>query len=317
MPGRGLASISVDLDSLPHYCRIHGLPESILDADARELVYTRGVARFRELWASLGITGTFFAIGEDLTSAAAASVLRDAHQSGCEVGNHTWSHDYALSRRAPAEIDEEVARAEDAIEAAVGVRPEGFRAPGYTLSPALYRVLEARGYAYDSSTFPAVPYYAAKAAVMGALRAAGRPSRAILDSPRVLRAPTQPYFPDPAQPYARGQGRVLELPITTVPVTRLPFIGTFAVLFPTPVVRGVYRTLRHAPLLNFELHGIDVLGEEDGIPSALCRQQRDLRVPVATRLERLAKVFGWIAQDFDVVNLGVAARRVQASAVTA
>lgn len=310
MAGGRLASISVDLDSLPHYCRIHGLPETLVDGPARDLVYTRGVGRFRELWASLGIRGTFFAIGEDLSSEASAAVLRDAHRDGSEIGNHTWSHDYGVSRRSTAEIDAEVARAEAAIEAVTGARPVGFRAPGYTLSPELYRVLESRGYAYDSSAFPAVPYYAAKAAVMGALSLAGRPSRAILDSPRVLTAPTRPYFPNPENPYAPGSGAVLELPITTAPVTRVPFIGTFAVLFPTPVTRSVYRTLRRAPFMNFELHGIDVLGEEDGIPSALCRQQRDLRVPVATRLQRLARVFEWIAQDFEVVTLQVAARRL-------
>ncbi|HYO69594.1 MAG TPA: polysaccharide deacetylase, partial [Archangium sp.] len=42
---RRLASISVDLDSEPHSCRIHGLPESLLDARARGLVYTTAVPR--------------------------------------------------------------------------------------------------------------------------------------------------------------------------------------------------------------------------------------------------------------------------------
>ena len=35
-----------------------------------------------------------------------------------------------------------------------------------------------RGYRYDSSTFPAVPYYLAKAAVMGGMRLLGRRSHA-------------------------------------------------------------------------------------------------------------------------------------------
>ncbi len=34
---RRLASISVDLDSLHHYCRIHGLPESLIDDRAAHL----------------------------------------------------------------------------------------------------------------------------------------------------------------------------------------------------------------------------------------------------------------------------------------
>ncbi len=312
MAGQRLASISVDLDSLPHYCRIHGIPESILDETARQLVYARAVERFRELWSRLGLNGTFFAIGEDLSSPLASSVLRDAHAAGCEVGNHSFSHDYALSRLPAVDIDAEVARGEAAVEAAVGERPVGFRAPGYTLSPALYQALQARGYLYDSSTFPAVPYYAAKAVVMGTLSLLGRPSRAILDSTDVLRAPTTPYRPDPRNPYSRGHGRVLELPISTAPASRVPFIGTLAVMLPTRVLRSVYLTLRRSALLNFELHGVDVLGEEDGIPAVLCRQQRDLSIPVATKLERLRQVFEWIADDFEVVTLRSAAQRTDA-----
>jgi hypothetical protein len=173
-------------------------------------------------------------------------------------------------------------------------------------------VLEARGYVYDSSTFPAVPYYAAKALVMGALATLGRPSRAILDSPRVLFAPTQAYAPDPAAPYARGRGTVLELPMAVAPLTRVPFIGTFAVALPRPVVRAAYLSLGRAPHFNFELHGVDVLGPSDGIPAPLLRQQRDLRVPVKDKLERLEQVFRWLRDDFEVLTLIDAATRLGA-----
>ncbi|MBX5483798.1 MAG: polysaccharide deacetylase family protein [Myxococcaceae bacterium] len=305
-----LGAISVDLDSLPHYCRIHGLPESLLDARLRRIVYEVAIPRFLQLFDALGVTGTFFAIGEDLEEPANAAMLGRAHARGVEVGNHTFSHDYAISRQPKLAIEAEVARGEAAIERAIGVRPAGFRAPGYTLSPALYGVLVERGYLYDSSTFPAVPYYAAKAGVMGALRALGRPSRAILDSPRVLLAPTGPYRPRLAQPYARGDGGVLELPITVAPVTRVPFIGTFAAALPTPVVRAVWTTLRGEPLINFELHGVDVLGVDDGLPRELVRQQRDLGLRAQTKIDRLAEVFRWMRDDLEVVTLSAAARAV-------
>jgi len=305
-----LASISVDLDSLPHYCRIHGLGEDLLDDRARRLVYERSIPRYLELFERLSISGTFFAIGEDLADPDAAAALRRAKAHGVEIGNHTYSHDYALTRRSSGEIREEIVRAEDAIEAAVGERPVGFRAPGYTLNGTMYRVLEERGYLYDSSTFPAAPYYLAKASVMAAQRLSGRISRAILDTPRVLAAPRHAYRPDRIEPYSRGDGAVLELPIATTPVSRVPFIGTFAVALPLVVVRTTYLSMRGEPFFNFELHGVDVLDEADGIPRELADRQRDLRVPVSRKMARLSRVFGWLRRDFEVVTLAEAARRL-------
>jgi peptidoglycan/xylan/chitin deacetylase (PgdA/CDA1 family) len=305
-----LASISVDLDSLHHYCRIHGLPESVLDARARGLVYSTAVPRFRELLREVGVPGTFFAIGEDLADAQASEALREAHASGIEVANHSYSHDYALTRRTPAAIHEELVRAEEAILAATGERPVGFRAPGYTLNAALYAATAERGYLYGSSTFPAAPYYAAKAAVMGALALAGRPSRSILDSPRVLLAPRTPYRPDPAQPYRRGSGPVLELPMTVTPGVRFPFIGTFAATLPLAAVRAAWRACRGDTLFNFELHAVDVLDVHDGVPPELVRQQRDLRVVSARKMDRLETIFRWLKQDTDVVTLRTAAEHL-------
>jgi hypothetical protein len=305
-----LASISIDLDSLTHYCRIHGLDETILDERARRLAHEVAIPRYLESLDAMGMKATFFAIGEDLREQGNARSLQQAHAAGMEVGNHSLSHDYALSRRSRAEIDAEVAGGEEAIRDAIGERPLGFRAPGYTLSAELYRALVDRRYEYDSSTFPAAPYYAAKAAVMAVLRLAGRPSRAILDTPRVLLAPRRAYRPDPSNPYARGDGRVLELPIATTPLARIPFIGTFALALPEAPVRAAYLALRREPHLNFELHAIDVLDASDGIPPALVARQGDLRIAARAKVSRLRSLLRWMRDDFESVTLLEAARRL-------
>lgn len=309
-----LGAISVDLDSLPHYCRIHGLDEGLLDERARSLVYTTALPRFLELFSRLSVPATLFAVGEDLASEAAASALAGAHRAGLEVGNHSHGHDYALSRREEGRIASEVERGAAAIEAAVGAPPLGFRAPGYTLSAALYRALVAGGYLYDSSTFPAVPYYAAKALVRTGLSLLGQPSRSILDTPRVLLAPRLPYRPDPSAPYRAGEGRVLELPIATAPVSRLPFIGTLITTLPSPLVHAVYRSMRRMDFFNLELHAIDLLDAEDGIPPALARRQRDLHVPHALKRTRLASVLECLKDDYELVTLAQAARRLGGTA---
>lgn len=303
------ASVSVDLDSLPHYCRIHGVDEAVLDARARALVHEVAIPRYLELFSSLGISGTFFAIGEDLLEPKAAHALGGAHRAGVEIASHTYSHDYAISRRTSESITADLARAEAAIEAATGALPVGFRAPGYTLSPELYKAAEARGYLYGSSAFPAAPYYLAKAAVMGGLALRGTPSRSVLDSPRVLFAPRAPYRPDPERPYSRGSGALIELPMTVAPVTRFPFIGTFAATLPRAFVRSLYRSCRGSTaFFNFELHAIDVLDAGDGVPEVLVARQRDLRVPHKEKLARLREIFGWLATDYQVKTLSEVAR---------
>lgn len=304
------ACVSVDLDTLPHYCRIHGLPETLLDEATRAFVWTRAVPRLRELFRKASVPFTFFAIGEDCADSHAVEALSAAHRDGAEIASHSHTHPYDLARWPEARIAEEIVSAHEAITKAVGTAPVGFRAPGYTLTSGLYRAVAAAGYRYDSSTFPAVPYYLAKATVMAGLKVVGRPSRAVLDTPRVLAAPTGPYRPAPDSPYRKGRGEVLELPIAVAPLTRIPFIGTLATSFPTAAVRPIYETLRRRPFLNLELHAVDVLGKEDDLPAVLRRHQRDLRIPVGTKLARLESVLDCIHRDFSAMTLCEAARRL-------
>jgi peptidoglycan-N-acetylglucosamine deacetylase len=301
------SAISVDLDSLPHYCRIHGLSESILDDRARGLVATHAVPRFLELFEKVSARGTFFAIGQDLVDPRLVSALQKAHASGVEIASHSDAHDYALSRLSRGAIDLDLAQAEKAIIDAVGVRPVGFRAPGYTLSPDLLQAIAARGYAYDSSAFPAAPYYAAKALVMGALRLMGQPSSSVLDSPRVLLAPKAPYRPSLTAPYTRGDAPLWELPMA-VSGLGVPFIGTFAVAMPWPLVRAVYSSFKAQPFFNFELHALDVLDGSDGLPRALLERQRDARIPAARKMERLEQIFRWMGQDSQRLTLAEVTR---------
>jgi hypothetical protein len=305
------SAISVDLDSLPHYCRIQGLDEAVLDERARALVGEVAVPRFLELFDTFKCHATFFAIGEDLGEPTLQKALQRSVAQGVEIASHSHAHDYALSRRGFDAIRADLTLADEAIVAAVGVKPRGFRAPGYTLSPALLEAVAALGYAYDSSAFPAAPYYAAKALVMGALQAVGRPSRAILDSPRVLGAPLQPYRLSPKEPYRRGEGPMWELPISVTPHARVPFIGTFALTMPWAWVRHGYRALKKQALLNFELHAIDVLDVSDGVPAALARQQRDLNVKASEKLSRLKQLFGWMRDERELMTLATVARQLE------
>ena len=274
--GERLAAVSIDLDEIPCYAAIHGIE---LDDASSRAIYRHALARFERLFDDLDLRATFFAIGQDIDDENAPKLRRLA-DAGHEVANHSLSHLYDLSRRTEDEVRYEVRAAADLIESATGIRPVGFRAPGYTITRTVFDALELEGVAYDSSVFPCPAYYGAKAAAIGAyaVRAKfgrGRPSHSVIDDPRVLRAPANPYRI--GRPYwTRGTG-LLELPIGVTRGARLPFIGTSVALAGPRGADWLARAMVGRPLVSLELHGIDLAdADQDGLQQ-LRPHQPDLR----------------------------------------
>jgi hypothetical protein len=302
-----LACISVDLDGLVHYARLHGLSEGTLSQELRGLVYARAVPRFLELLAEARLRGTLFVIGSEAEGRLARATLVRAVEQGNEVANHSHAHDYRLSRRSAGEIAADLAAAEQVLHSMGLPRPMGFRAPGYTLSPALLQALVDAGYRYDASIFPAAPYWLAKAAALGWIRLRGRTSASLLDTPRVLLAPRGPYRPEVARPWRTGAAALIELPVSVTPVLRLPFIGSFVVLSPELLLRAAYASLARGSFISLELHAVDLLGPEDGLPETFRRLQPDLGLPLQRKMDRLRNVLGWLGRDFRCLPLAEAA----------
>jgi hypothetical protein len=276
------ASISVDLDAIDCYFRIHALPGGVPER-ARFTILRRCLPRFAELFDRHGVRATFFVVGRDLEEdAEGRALLGELARAGHELASHTHTHPYDFVRLGRERIEQEIDRAHAAIGACAGEAPRGFRAPGYEVSGDVLDLLCARRYRYDSSAFPSVPYYAAKAAVMGAMRVRGAPSGSILGSPRVLTAPRAPYRPAAGAPYRRGALPIVELPMTVTPVARLPVFGTSLVAGPAWLRRHLVAAALREPFVNVELHGIDLAdAEADEIPPELVARQPDLRRPLA------------------------------------
>jgi hypothetical protein len=204
------------------------------------------------------------------------------------MGNHTYGHPYGLTRLGSEEMRAELERGQSAIEAATGRRPLGFRAPGYTVTDELLGIAEHLGFRYDSSVFPCPWYWGAKGAAMGAIRLRGRRSHSVLDTPHVLRAPRRPYRI--GHPYWKKGSGLLELPIQVTRGLRLPFIGTSLTMAGDTVARQLTRAVAGEPLVNLELHGIDVLDADDGL-GALARYQPDVKIPHRRKLATFASIF--------------------------
>lgn len=270
-------SVGVDVDSLWHYYRIHGLD----DSEATDHAWSLGVPRFMELFESLNLPATFYCVAEDIErSPSCRQQLGELTRRGFEIGNHSWRHPYSLTTLSPEVQELEIIEGKKRLEAATDTEISGFRAPGYHSHSSLHHPLIESGHRYESSAFPCAPYYLAKATVMGLMKVTGRTSQSILGSPQILFAPRQPYLAGLRSPYrsARRDERDVLAHFPIAVWGGLPLIGTlFALLGPRysgwlgrRASRLLNRSGRH---LTIEFHAADLLSlSEDQLDSKLSVQ---------------------------------------------
>jgi hypothetical protein len=309
-----LLSLGLDLDNLWSYMKIHGDPgweshPSYLDplADLLEPFTRRHQIRL-----------TIFVVGQDAALPKNAEAFKRLAALGHEMGNHSFKHEPWFHLYARPEIEDEIARTEDAIEKATGQRPKGFRGPGYSLSPDTLRVLAARNYLYDCSTLPtflgplARAYYFWK-------------SRGMPEAEREKRSKLFGGFKDglqPIRPYAWNVDgrRIVELPVTTMPIVRVPFhmsyllyLSRFSSLAASTHFGTSLAMCRWGGITpSFLLHPLDFLG---------CDKIRELAffpgmdLPTARKIEFVDAGMEKLKKSFEVVPLEEAARRVPLKAM--
>ncbi len=248
--------VTIDMDNFAEY-------ESLVAAEAAPSgasFYDDALPRFLDLFESLGIRATFFAIGRDLARRDHARALREAARRGHEIGNHSFSHPYNF-RSLPREAKvAEIEQAEAAIADAIGERPVGFRTPSCDVDLETLRLLAERGYAYDSSVFPSWLMWAFMA--YGRLFVRRRDYQ--LGSAGVPFAPARPYRPSARRLERPAAGHedapdILEIPFSVVPGLRIPYYTTFFRMFPPRLFElGVRAYGRQRGELHVLLHLIDL-----------------------------------------------------------
>ena len=107
-----------------------------------------GAPRILELLAAHGIVSTWFVPGHTLVTfpESTAAILAGGHEIGC----HGWFHEDA-AQLAAGEERAMVERCATAVAGATGERPRGWRAPYWSLGRRSLEIIEAAGFAYDSS----------------------------------------------------------------------------------------------------------------------------------------------------------------------
>lgn len=215
---RPLLSLSLDLDNVWSYMKTHGdagwedFP-SYLDT-LTEVLLPR--------LAQHGLRITVFIVGQDAALAKNAAALRRISDAGHTLGNHSFSHEPWFHKYEPAKVEEEIRLAEEHIERVTGQRPRGYRGPGFSLTPETLAVLARRGYRFDASTFPTYLGPIARAYYFLQSRNLSKEER---EKRSELFGSAKEGFRD-IRPYLwqieSGGDRLLEIPVTTMPVARVP-----------------------------------------------------------------------------------------------
>ena len=144
------ASLSLDLDNKWSYMKTHGDPGWDSYPSYLDIV----VPRILDVLEDLNLSITFFIVGKDATLEKNRDALKLIADAGHEIGNHSLNHEPWLHLYSPEEIEREIIDAQEAIRAATGIQPIGFRGPGYSVSKNTIETLCKLGYIYDASTLP-------------------------------------------------------------------------------------------------------------------------------------------------------------------
>ena len=164
---------------------------------------------------------TFFIVGQDAArSENRGRACRRSSDAGHEVGNHSFHHEPWLHLYEPAGTRARAGIGRGGDRGGDRAAATGFRGPGFSLSAATLRVLQTPRLPLRRLDLPDLPRPARPRLLLldgeAQCRAAGGADGAV-------RRFTGRASPAGAYRWRPPRGPLLEMPVTTMPVSRLPF----------------------------------------------------------------------------------------------
>lgn len=298
-----IALISSDIDTLESIYKGHGC--------RRQGGYTYeefeiGLNNFNTFLDEYNALATLFMVGQDLKSRKHRGIVKELHNSGHEIANHSYTHPHGFRWLKEEEQLEELINMEDACEAVIGRKPLGFRAPGWNISDDALPVLRERGYRYDSSIFPTSFMPILK--MMNWLTNYSRPKRdrTTLGQANYAFAPTQPYEVSDTKLAKPGKSGLFELPITVSPLLRIPYSATFIISYGLGIFKMMTNSLKRlGSVIHLQFHLSDFV---DYTSASLNTQTprggrgqyvpQSLKVPLLQKTTLFRKAMDILAVDY-------------------
>lgn len=298
------ASISLDLDDQWSYMKVHGDDGWETFPSYLDIV----VPIFLDVFDKLDIKITFFVVGQDAAIEKNHKILRSIIERGHEIGNHSFHHESWLKTYSKEKIDEEIRIAEEAIKTATGVTTNMFRGPGFSWSNDLLEVLQKRNYLFDASILPTYisplmrKYYFAKSKL----------TKEQKESRKELFGSYKEGF-YPLKPYKwklKSGNKLLEIPVTTMPVFKIPFHQSYLLY-----ISGYSKWLMKAYLWfsimmcritktppSYLLHPLDLIGGDD-VPQLSFFP--GMNIKSEQKLEVFETAMKMLKKHFDVMPMAV------------
>ncbi len=302
-----IASVSLDLDNKWSYLKIHGDTGWESFPSYLDLVGPRVLAFLKQRQLTISV----FVVGQDAALEKNHAALAAIAEAGHEIGNHSFHHESWMHVYSESQIEEEIGQAATAIERVTGQRPCGFRGPGFSLSPAVLRVLARQGYLYDASTFPTFlgPLARAYYFMTTSLTEEEKQKRkALFGSFRDGLQPLKPY-----QWHLPPRG-LIEIPVTTMPGCKVPIHASYILylsVFSPFLALTYFRTAlalcaltRTQPSLL--LHPLDFLGGDDVSELSFFPA---MNLPHKKKLAVMSSIFEALATRFTPITMREHAER--------
>lgn len=313
MSDRPLCSISLDVDDLWSYMKIRG------DERWRERpsYLPTFLPMALDTLEALGLRITFFIVGFDASVESNARVMSQVIARGHEVGNHSFEHESWLHLYSRDQLVEEIEKAENAIAAATGERPRGFRGPGYSWSETLLEVLADRDYVYDASTLPT---YLGPLARAYYFATAGKGMSKTPERKTLFGTFRDGLRPVGAYEWALRNGKsLLEIPVTTIPGIKAPFHFSYLLFLARKSETLAFTYLRTALAVcratgvepSFLLHPLDLMGADEVHELAFFP---GMDLPSARKRELFAKALTILGEHHTPVTMSAHASAIRARA---
>ncbi|MDJ0927452.1 MAG: polysaccharide deacetylase family protein [Gammaproteobacteria bacterium] len=303
-----IASLSLDLDNKWSYLKTHGNPLW----ESYPSYFGVVVPRILGFLEQRAMKISFFIVGKDADLDENHEYLAAIAAAGHEIGNHSYHHEPWLHQYSPAQLDEELARAETSIARVTRAQTRGFRGPGFSISTATLDTLQKRGYLYDATVFPNVlnplarMYFFATSNLSEEER---EQRKALFGTFHEAFRPVKPFR------WNLGQEALLEIPVTTMPVFKIPihlsyiiYLARYSRLLALTYFRFAIQMCRLSKTEpSILLHPLDFLGSDD---------DDDLRffpgmdMPKDTKLDLLSEVLAILQTRYQIVTVEEHAKRI-------
>ena len=304
-----LASVSLDLDDKWSYMKVHG------DAGWEKFPSYLDIVLpiTLDVLDKLDIKITFFIVGQDAAIEKNHPILKMIVDRGHEVANHSFHHESWLKTYTKEKIEAEIANAEEAILKATGKRTNMFRGPGFSWSNDLLEVLQKRNYIFDASLLPTYisplmrKYYFWKSKL----------SKEEKESRKELFGSFKESF-YPLKPYnwqLPNKKNLLEIPVTTMPVFKIPFHQSY-LIYISNISEGLMKMyLRFSIFMckitktppSYLLHPLDLIGS-DHVPELAFFPGMNIQSEKKVQIFETAMTI--LKNNFELLPMGAFAERI-------